>query len=1434
MKKRLLCILITVCMVLTMLPTAVFAAEVETFGDFSVSVTSGSPGSVVSYDNSTKVLKVTGDCTIANTDPDTSTNDTISIESNCTVTLAGVNIKALAPTSVTDLSEPNPININGAYTVTINLEAGKSNILDFTESSTPDAAHLNIRRGSGKAGLHVPAGATLTINGNGFLNSTGAEGFNINDSEAHGGGGAGIGGDGSTSGGQTSETSGTVIIKSGTVTATGGNAAGNWGGGGAGIGGGGGAYNKLGGNSGKITIESGLVTACGGNSGVAAITTAGSGIGAGGGGRADDAAADEVTLSDGAVVQATGGKYGVQGNRITISGDSTRLNAQGTVHALSIEPITSDTGKIVSATVGTWEDQNVMVTFQTAPDPNNPDILIVDAAKTAAENASYSNMSQAAAMDEAAIQTALKSTAETAVDDSSVTVDVNYVAYTLPEAGTSSNPQGTDGSYTFTITVSKGLQSQTTSQKTISITATAYTGVTDVQAVSAAKAALVNGSVEVAFGATQADKTAAVQSYVDSQLSAAADAAGVTAGVTYNSATGSYDVALTKGSEHDSKSLTMTVKVAPDPDIAIVAAAKSAAQDASYSNMSQIAATDETAIQTVLKSIAETAVNDSRVSVDVNYETYTLPEAGTSSNPQGTDGSYTFTITVSKGLQSQTTSQKTISITATAYTGVTDVQAVSAAKAALVNGSVEVAFGATQADKTAAVQSYVDSRLSAAADAAGVTAGVTYNSATGSYDVALSKGSEHDSKILTMTVKVAPDPDIAIVSAAKSAAQDASYSNMSQIAATDETAIQTVLKSIAETAVNDSRVTVDVNYETYTLPEAGTSSNPQGTDGSYTFTITVSKGLQSQTTSQKTITITATAYTGVTDVQAVSAAKAALVNGSVEVAFGATQADKTAAVQSYVDSQLCTAADAAGVTAVVIYNSATGSYDVALSKGSEHDSKILTTTVNVAPDPDIAIVAAAKSAAQDASYSNMSQAAATDEAAIKAALKSTAVAAVKDSNVTVTVNKVSYTAPVSGTSADLAGTNGSYSFTITVSKGSQSQTTIQKTITITATAYTGNNNTGSAGGNSGNIGNNSSSNNGKIVKNEQQDAGAPATSLNTSTEDLKTHVFTKDELSKIAAGENAKVILKVTDISASVSEADKKLITENLKKDTPAVYIDLSLYKQIGNGEAIKVTNTNGMICISFEVPEYLWNTDLTKNRTYKIVRVHDGAAAIIEGTYDPATHLFTFESDKFSTYALAYEDSIINETPVSGNIYPFLLTTKADKLSQTLTYTKVSGADGYFIYGAKCGNKYKLKKLADVTGNIKSYCHKNLKEATYYKYQVKAYRVIDGQKVVIASSNITHSITKGSSFANPVKVTAKTSAVTLEVGESKVVTFKAVLPKGKKMKNHTEAIRYKTTNAAIITVSKNGMIKAKSKGNCYVYAYAQNGVYLKIKVTVQ
>lgn len=124
---------------------------------------------------------------------------------------------------------------------------------------------------------------------------------------------------------------------------------------------------------------------------------------------------------------------------------------------------------------------------------------------------------------------------------------------------------------------------------------------------------------------------------------------------------------------------------------------------------------------------------------------------------------------------------------------------------------------------------------------------------------------------------------------------------------------------------------------------------------------------------------------------------------------------------------------------------------------SPYNTAATSSTINytVIVDPDIAIVAAAKTAAANESYADMSQTAAIDEDAIKAALKNTAETVVNNRDITVTINKVGYTAPIAGTSANPSGTNGSYIFIITVSKGSQNEATIQKNIIITATPYTG-------------------------------------------------------------------------------------------------------------------------------------------------------------------------------------------------------------------------------------------------------------------------------------------------------------------------------------------------------------------------------------------
>lgn len=146
--------------------------------------------------------------------------------------------------------------------------------------------------------------------------------------------------------------------------------------------------------------------------------------------------------------------------------------------------------------------------------------------------------------------------------------------------------------------------------------------------------------------------------------------------------------------------------------------------------------------------------------------------------------------------------------------------------------------------------------------------------------------------------------------------------------------------------------------------------------------------------------------------------------------------------------------------------------------------------------------------------------------------------------------------------------------------------------------------------------------------------------LNETSEALADKVLTKEEKERIANGESVKVYLEVKDISDAVTKTDKEKV-EAAKGDAElGMYLDLSLYKKIGNDDPKKVANTNGTVTITIEVPTKLVNKDSGVTRTYQIVRVHNGKAEVINCKYDAEAGTITFETDKFSTYALVYKDA--------------------------------------------------------------------------------------------------------------------------------------------------------------------------------------------------
>ena len=105
----------------------------------------------------------------------------------------------------------------------------------------------------------------------------------------------------------------------------------------------------------------------------------------------------------------------------------------------------------------------------------------------------------------------------------------------------------------------------------------------------------------------------------------------------------------------------------------------------------------------------------------------------------------------------------------------------------------------------------------------------------------------------------------------------------------------------------------------------------------------------------------------------------------------------------------------------------------------------------------------------------------------------------------------------------------------------------------------------------------------------------------------------------------------------------------------------------------------------------------------------------------------------------------------------------------------------------------------------------------------------MNGQGKVIAASKTLHIATKGGKYGNVSKVTAK-KPKTLKAGKKFKLKAKQI---GSKVKKHRK-ICYESTNPSVATVSSSGTVKAKGKGTCYVYAYAQNGMYKKIKIKVK
>ncbi|MBQ4101101.1 MAG: leucine-rich repeat domain-containing protein [Oscillospiraceae bacterium] len=117
---------------------------------------------------------------------------------------------------------------------------------------------------------------------------------------------------------------------------------------------------------------------------------------------------------------------------------------------------------------------------------------------------------------------------------------------------------------------------------------------------------------------------------------------------------------------------------------------------------------------------------------------------------------------------------------------------------------------------------------------------------------------------------------------------------------------------------------------------------------------------------------------------------------------------------------------------------------------------------------------------------------------------------------------------------------------------------------------------------------------------------------------------------------NIEISLSFEDKGAEATETEQTAIKDELADGySIGAFLDISLSKNIA-GTEFPIEDTTAPITISFTIPEDVKTAIGDKDAEYKVMRNHNGAIDILNATREGDT--ITFQTDKFSTYALVYK----------------------------------------------------------------------------------------------------------------------------------------------------------------------------------------------------
>ena len=330
-------------------------------------------------------------------------------------------------------------------------------------------------------------------------------------------------------------------------------------------------------------------------------------------------------------------------------------------------------------------------------------------------------------------------------------------------------------------------------------------------------------------------------------------------------------------------------------------------------------------------------------------------------------------------------------------------------------------------------------------------------------------------------------------------------------------------------------------------------------------------------------------------------------------------------------------------------------------------------------------------------------------------------------------------------------------------------------------------------------------------------------------------VATVDENGKVTAVGNGTATITATSVSGSYTATVSVTVKIPVEIQKLTIEAEKETLTKIGESTELKVKIEPE----NADLQKLIWKSHNEKvaitDENGKVTAVGNGTAEITVTTEDGKITASIMITVKVP------DEPTINKT--TGFRRLRARSVKQTKTSVTLQWNIIKDADGYFVYGNRCntGTKsYKYRKLATITGgDISTWTQKDLKKGTYYKYVVKAYRLVNGKKVVTDTSISVHVVTGGGKYGNAKAVSVtqignkkNVSKITLKMGKTAQIKAKEV-KKDKKIERHRK-LCYESSNTKVATVTPDGLIRATGKGTCTIWVYAQNGVYKALKITVK